>query len=314
MLLPLLALFALPLCLAASTEANHAKLVQLAAANDGVIRLDQSTYRLLTSPRRNWSASVQFTAMDKRRRCTPCREFGPSFNAVAKAWSKVSSAERDSHFFATLDFDDAMPVFQEMNLQSAPVVQVYTATEGPRQSASGRTAISLDFSQGFEAAPLAEQLSHYTPVPIPYKPPFDWSRAATFVFMALAFVAALRFMAPILRSRWTWAVIVVLTSLVMTSGYMFVRIRGMPHSGPNGQWIAPGYQNMFGQEVQVVSMIYGTLAGGFLMLTLIVPNNLSPQRQRMQVYLWAGVIFIMYSVLVSLFREKNRNYPFKLLF
>lgn len=109
--------------------------------------------------------------------------------------------------------------------------------------------------RGFEAAPLAEQLSHYTPVPIPYKPPFDWSRAATFVFMALAFVAALRFMAPILRSRWTWAVIVVLTSLVMTSGYMFVRIRGMPHSGPNGQWIAPGYQNMFGQEVQVVSMI-----------------------------------------------------------
>lgn len=45
---------------------------------------------------------------------TPCREFGPSFNAVAKAWSKVSSAERDSHFFATLDFDDAMPVFQEV--------------------------------------------------------------------------------------------------------------------------------------------------------------------------------------------------------
>lgn len=34
---------------------------------------------------------------------------------------------------------------------------------------------------------------------------------------------------------------------------MFVRIRNMPQSGANGQWIAPGFQNQFGQEVQVVS-------------------------------------------------------------
>lgn len=43
------------------------------------------------------------------------------------------------------------------------------------------------------------------------------------------------------------------------------------------------------------------------MLTLVVPRQLSPSRQRMQVYLWTGVIFVMYSVLVSLFKEKNRG-------
>lgn len=41
------------------------------------------------------------------------REFQPSFNTVAKAWTKVSPVDRDQHFFATVDFDDAMLVFQK---------------------------------------------------------------------------------------------------------------------------------------------------------------------------------------------------------
>jgi hypothetical protein len=41
------------------------------------------------------------------------------------------------------------------------------------------------------------------------------------------------------------------------------------------------------------------------MLIMVVPYQTSPQRQRMQIYLWTAVIMIMYSVLVSLFRIKN---------
>ena len=131
--------------------------------------------------------------------------------------------------------------------------------------------LTLTVIRGFDAAPLAEQLSHYTPVQIPYKPPFDYSRIATGLFALLSLVAALRFVSPILKSRWTWAAITVLTSLVMTSGYMFVRIRGMPYTGPNGAWVAGGYQSQFGQEVQVVAMIcrslHAPLVGILLMHT-----------------------------------------------
>ena len=131
--------------------------------------------------------------------------------------------------------------------------------------------LTLTVIRGFDAAPLAEQLSHYTPVQIPYKPPFDYSRIATGLFAILSLVAALRFVSPILKSRWTWAAITVLTSLVMTSGYMFVRIRGMPYTGPNGAWVAGGYQSQFGQEVQVVAMIcrslHAPLVGILLMHT-----------------------------------------------
>lgn len=130
---PILALLLLPLTLvSAALEADRDKLVELAAAGNGVIQLDESAFNLLTHPKRTWSAAIQFTAMDNRRRCGPCRcvletnplsrllisslrEFGPSWNTVAKAWTKTPAEHRNSHFFATIDFDNAQPVFQRVS-------------------------------------------------------------------------------------------------------------------------------------------------------------------------------------------------------
>lgn len=129
----ILALLLLPLTLvSASLEAEHDKLIKLAAANRGVIKLDESTFNLLTHPKRTWSAAIQFTAMDKRRRCSPCkcvpilnppfralislsREFGPTWDTVAQAWTKAPAEHRNSHFFATIDFDNAQSVFQRVS-------------------------------------------------------------------------------------------------------------------------------------------------------------------------------------------------------
>ena len=73
LLLPLLALLSLPFCLAVSVESAHQQLVQLAAANNGLIKLDDKSYSLLTHSGRNWTSSVHFTALDPRRRCAPCK-------------------------------------------------------------------------------------------------------------------------------------------------------------------------------------------------------------------------------------------------
>jgi len=166
---------------------------------------------------------------------------------------------------------------------------------------------------GFDAQPLAEQLSAYTPIPIPFRPSINWSKWGVGAFFTLSGVLALRFLAPVLRNRWTWATITVLTSLIMTSGYMFTRIRGMPMTAHDGSWISPGFQSQFGQETTVIASLYGLLSASFLMLTLVAPLQTSPTRQRTQIYLWSGVVFILFSVLVSFFRVKNRGYPFKLL-
>ncbi|KAJ6630819.1 oligosaccharyl transferase subunit OST3/OST6 family [Mycena sp. CBHHK59/15] len=311
-LLPLLALLVAPGALAASAVAARQKLVALAAAGSGLIKLDAATFDLLTAPNRDWSASIEFTALDHRRRCAPCKEFNPSWLAVAKSWTKAPQADRDNHFFATLDFDDAQTVFQQLSLASAPVVYVYPPTEGPR--ATGKSGPSkYDFSHGFEAEPLAQHLSNHTPVPIPFSAPFDWARWTTVASGLLAFAVTLRFVAPILQSRWTWAIGTILTSLVMTSGYMFTRIRNSPFMGGDGSWIAGGFQNQFGQEVQVVAVVYGTLGFAFLMLIMVIPYQSTGQRQRFQIYLWTTIIMLVYSILIVLFKVKNRGYPFKLL-
>jgi hypothetical protein len=107
---------------------------------------------------------------------------------------------------------------------------------------------------GFDPLPLAEQLSAHTPVLIPYKAPIDWAWWGTFSAFGLFFVVSIRYVAPVLQNRWTWAAGTILTSLVMISGYMFCRIRGVPFTS-GGSWIAPGYQNQYGQETQVVAAI-----------------------------------------------------------
>lgn len=111
------------------------------------------------------------------------------------------------------------------------------------------------FSSGFEPEPLAESLSQHTPVPIPYQAPVDYAHWATIGAGVLTFLLTLRFIMPIITSRWIWAAGTVITSLVMTSGFMFTRIRGVPYTGGNGNWIAAGYQNQYGQEVQVIALI-----------------------------------------------------------
>ncbi|KAI6109004.1 hypothetical protein EV401DRAFT_2059780 [Pisolithus croceorrhizus] len=282
MLRLIIALLCLPFCLAAQKSPRD-ELVQLAATGNGVIRLDERTFDLLTSPNRDW--------------CGPCKEFGPSFQAVAKAWN--------NHFFASIDFDDAFQVFKKLGIMSAPVVHVYPATEGPNAKTTRNDPFKYDFSNGFEARPLAEQLSSHTPIPIPYKDPINWTRPLYSAFIR-----------PVLQNRWVWAANTILLSTIMTSGYMFTRIRGTPYVAPDGSWLAAGFQTQYGQEVQVVSLLsqMASLAGSFVLLILLVPQQSSPSRQRTQIYIWTAINFIMFSLLVSVFRVKNRGYPFKLLF
>ncbi|KAI0035077.1 oligosaccharyl transferase subunit OST3/OST6 family [Vararia minispora EC-137] len=308
-------LIAAPICFSLVTaQSPQEKLVQLASKNNGLIKLDKASYELLSAPGRTWSYSVLFTALDKKRRCSPCREFDPSWTAVAKAWQSAPTEKRDQHFFATADFDRVQDVFMKAGVQSAPVVFNYGASEGPRKVANPSNPVTYDFSNGFDAEPLAHQLSSHTPIAIPYRAPIRWGFLGMVAFSLLTAALTLRYLGFIIFSRWTWSAITVMTSLIMTSGFMFTKIRGMPMTAPNGEWIAGGFQNQYGQEVTVISSIYGFLAASFLMLALVAPRQTSQTKQTLQVYIYTGLIFFLFSVLISVFRIKNRGYPFKLLF
>lgn len=43
------------------------------------------------------------------------REFEPTFKSAAKAWQKTASEHRNSHFFASIDFETGQDVFREVS-------------------------------------------------------------------------------------------------------------------------------------------------------------------------------------------------------
>jgi len=160
----------------------------------------------------------------------------------------------------------------QLNLMSAPVVSVYPAAEGPRKLGSGRTdPAKYDFSSGFDPAPLAEQLSHHTPIPIPYRAPINWGKIGATTFSAATFLLFIRFFKPILAGRFVWIIMTVVPSLAFMGGLMFVQIRGSAWQMPNGQWMAQGYSNQLGKEVQMIAIICESscVPHGSLMLIVI---------------------------------------------
>jgi oligosaccharyltransferase complex subunit gamma len=118
------------------------------------------------------------------------------------------------------------------------------------------TVWELTHNSGFDADTLAEELSKFTPARIPYSPPFNWGLLGTAVMGLLTLLMSARFVLPVLASRWTWAAVIIVSSIIFTSGIMFVRIRGTPWVGrtqTGTSWLAGGYQNQYGMEVQVIA-------------------------------------------------------------
>ncbi|KAJ7618702.1 hypothetical protein FB45DRAFT_1097389 [Roridomyces roridus] len=155
-----------------------------------------------------------------------------------------------------------------------------------------------------------------TPIPIPYSAPLDYTLMTTAFLLTIASLLALPFLLSALRNRWTWAVATAFLSIVMTSGFMFTRVRNSPPFGRDRQWVAIGPQSQYGGEVYIITALYSILGFAFLMLTMVIPRQ--PAVRRAQLYFWSLVIALGYSTLVALFKFKmeylERIYPFKMLF
>lgn len=54
----------------------------------------------------------------------------------------------------------------------------------------------------------------------------------------------------------------------------------------------------------------GVLSFAAISLALKVPRIADAQSQTVAAFVWAGVLFLMYSFLLSVFRIKNGGYPF----
>ena len=106
--------------------------------------------------------------------------------------------------------------------------------------------------------------------------------------------------------------------IVMTSGYMWVRIRSAPYAaaGRDGkmQSIAASLQNQLGVETHMIALLNGSAALAMIALSSVAPAISHGLARRMAVFACMAVIMVTFSAEVAIFRRKMGGYPFRLLF
>jgi oligosaccharyltransferase complex subunit gamma len=78
------------------------------------VKLQEGSYKELTSSPRDYSVAVLLTALEARFGCELCREFHPEWDLLAHSWIKGDKAGDSRHLFGTLDFSDGRNIFLEV--------------------------------------------------------------------------------------------------------------------------------------------------------------------------------------------------------
>ena len=198
--------------------------------------------------------------------------------------------------------------------------------------------------------PSAEQVHGWIARHLPDGPkppiyrPFNYVRIVAVTTSMLGVITFLSvaspYILPVIQNRNLWAAISLIIILLFTSGHMFNHIRKVPYVAGNGKggisYFAGGFSNQFGLETQIVaamctftqhtSLLHysthqsllanlgsdGVLSFATIALALKVPRMADSKKQQVAVFVWGGVMFGMYSFLMSVFRIKNGGYPFHL--
>jgi len=292
----------------------------LKALSSTPLKLVDSTYDRLTKTPRDYSVAVLLTALESRFGCQLCREFQPEWEILAKSWTKGDRKGDSRLVYGTLDFVDGKNTFQSLGLQTAPVLLLFQPTAGPH-AVQDPGPIRYDFTNGPQSADqvhawLSRHLSDRLHPPV--KRPINWMRVIALTTTLLGSITFLSvswpYLLPIIQNRNVWAAISLIAILLFTSGHMFNHIRKVPYVAGDGHggvsYFAGGFSNQFGLETQIVAAMYGLLSFATISLALKVPRIADPRTQQIAVIVWGGVIFVMYSFLLSVFRIKNGGYPF----
>lgn len=210
-----------------------------------------------------------------------------------------------------------------MMLQTAPVLLYFHPTSGVNAKPDS-TPLRFDFTAGPQSAEqihawIARQIPADVAVPRVSRP-INWVKIITVTTAVLGGITAISvawpYVVPLLQNRNLWAAISLIAVLLFTSGHMFNHIRKTPYVVGDGKggmsYFAGGFSNQYGLESQIVAAIYGVLAFAAISLAVKVPRIKDARAQSLAVFLWTGVLWGMFSFLLSVFRIKNGGYPFYL--
>ncbi|KAI8909423.1 hypothetical protein DFJ77DRAFT_121511 [Powellomyces hirtus] len=284
------------------------------------IKLTGQDFAYVTGQPRNYSIFVSLTALAPEMGCAPCRDFESEFNLVASSWQRQGIQQR--LYFGQLDFADGKEVFQKLKIQSVPLVLHFPPTEGPNAVVIGGEFEQYDLNRwGLTADALAKYVSSSCKLEFQLRRPIDYSRyIATGILILGALTAAKllwKHLVAVFQSRKIWSMGLIGWSVLMCSGHMWNTIRGPPYTGMRDnrpEIVAPGFQNQFILETQIVGLLYAAISITFVLIVTKIPKLSDPLQQRTATYALVIIFMVLYSIMLKFFKMKNGSYPYKLLF
>ncbi|CAD6185832.1 unnamed protein product [Caenorhabditis auriculariae] len=276
---------------------------------------------------RNYSMVVMFTALSPNVNCPICRPAYDEFLIVANSHRYTSSdSDRKAVYFALVDYEDSPQIFQQMNLNTAPILYHFGAKLGAKKKPQ-----QMDFQrQGFDADAIARFIADQTEVHIRVLRPPNYT-APVVIVLLLGLVLGLLYMKrnslDFLFNRSSWGFLCLGITFIFMSGQMWNHIRGPPFlmTNPNTRetsFIHGSTQYQLVAETYLVAILYGLITFGFILINEAADGShdkkkksalFAPNATALAI---AGlaIVVVVFSFLLSIFRSKYRGYPYSFLF
>ncbi|XP_045154845.1 magnesium transporter protein 1-like [Echinops telfairi] len=295
------------------------QLMDWTQASGGVIPMnDTAFYHFVLQPPRNYSVIVLFTALREARRCDACQRAANEFQILASS-PCYSEAFSKKVFFAMVDYDANPGAFQMVRLVSVPNFLHFAAKRAFATEDSYNSEV-----RDFTARQIAAWIAQRTQVrPRLRCAPESVSELHLCGLGAVGAVGAgllclVRRTRALVSNKTLWAVLALSFATVMTSGQMWVQIRGAPFSQRNpctGQvhYIDPQNHVQFAAETYLVALCQVCISLGVVFLDAAATSRRPIVKRKMMYLIGVGLVATVVSWLLSLFRRKVPGYPYRLL-
>ncbi|CAH2353962.1 dolichyl-diphosphooligosaccharide--protein glycosyltransferase subunit 3 [[Candida] railenensis] len=308
-----------------------------------IIHINDANYKTLLEGPRDYHMVVLMTSTSSSINCVLCTEFKPEYELVSSSWFQdhpeglteedleVSADEEGGEslskvapkniYFLYSEFTDSREFFGVFQLNNIPKVFYFPPSTNTEKNAYLKESLEYQFFAGSHKDLLIDWLKQLTGHEFPIYIPPDYTKLVTNIVGALAFLSLSKIfhkqLLKVLTSKIIWSGLSLIFILLLTSGYMFNQIRGVPYvrelGGGKIEYILAQQQNQYGVETQILSFVYGCLSLFMVILVKKVPELKNSQVQFITVVIFSFLIFFFYAILVGIFGLKGAGYPFKLL-
>ncbi|KAK0417070.1 hypothetical protein QR680_012819 [Steinernema hermaphroditum] len=269
-----------------------------------------------TSPR-NYSMIVMFTALSAGVNCPICKPAYDEFYVLANSF-RYTYPELKSLYFAVVDYEEAPDIFQQLNLNTAPVLYHFPAKGNKKRQDQ------MDFQRyGIDADAMARFVQERTDINIRVLRPPNYAGPAVIMLLAMLVLGLLymrRNNLEFLYNRTCWALICLGIVFAFMSGQMWNHIRSPPFIMTNPQTretsvIHGSTQFQLVAETYIVAVLYAAVTVGMILLNEAADNEKGDSgKRRVFVFLGLGLVVVFFSLLISVFRAKYQGYPYSFLF